>query len=87
MKVKRYRAKTAHEAMAQIKKELGKDAVILKTTAVPKRGLLSCMKTEEVEVVAAVEYPGQKRPEEHREIKINAPKKKKAAAIHRNIPG
>ena len=80
MKVKRYRAKTAHEAMAQIKKELGKDAVILKTTAVPKRGLLSCMKTEEVEVVAAVEYSGQKSPGTHREIKINAPKKKKTTA-------
>jgi len=46
-----------HKAFAQVKAELGENAVILKTYRVPKQGILSCLQPEEVEVVAALEDP------------------------------
>lgn len=55
MIVKRYRARSVHKALAQVKAELGENAVILKTYKVPKQGILSCLHPEEVEVIAAVE--------------------------------
>ncbi len=55
MIVKRYRARSVHKALAQVKAELGENAVILKTFKVPKQGILSCLQPEEVEVVAALE--------------------------------
>ncbi|MDZ7393393.1 MAG: flagellar biosynthesis protein FlhF [candidate division KSB1 bacterium] len=55
MIVKRYRARSVHKALAQVKAELGENAVILKTYKVPKQGILSCLQPEEVEVVAALE--------------------------------
>ncbi|MBC7187790.1 MAG: flagellar biosynthesis protein FlhF [Calditrichaeota bacterium] len=55
MIVKRYRARSVHKALAQVKAELGENAVILKTYKVPKQGILSCLHPEEVEVVAALE--------------------------------
>ncbi|MGQ9852625.1 MAG: flagellar biosynthesis protein FlhF [Candidatus Oleimicrobiaceae bacterium] len=57
MIVKRYRARSVHKAFAQVKAELGENAVILKTYKVPKQGILSCLQPAEVEVVAAVEDP------------------------------
>ncbi len=58
MIVKRYRARSVHKALAQVKAELGENAVILKTFKVPKQGILSCLQPEEVEVVAALEEAG-----------------------------
>ncbi|MCR4438137.1 MAG: flagellar biosynthesis protein FlhF [bacterium] len=59
MIVKRYRARSVHRALAQVKAELGENAVILKTYKVPKQGILSCLYPEEVEVVAAIEDPAK----------------------------
>ena len=55
MQVKRYRASSMQEAMETVKQDLGEDAVILKTTALPRSGLFDMMKKETVEVIAATD--------------------------------
>lgn len=55
MQIKKFVAKTASEAMLQVKKELGEDAIILQTKKVKPSGLFSFMKKEHVEILAAVE--------------------------------
>lgn len=55
MKVKKFTAKTMPEAMQQIRSELGKEAVILKTKEVKKGGVLGLFQKEHIEVIAALD--------------------------------
>jgi len=55
MIIKKFVAPTMKEAMAQMKKELGADAVILKSNKVEKGGMLDFMGKEMFEVLAAVD--------------------------------
>ena len=76
MRVKRFRANSVNEALAAVRKELGGDAVILKTTKIPKQGVLSCLRDEEVEVIAALESDsvhstGDTKPEPAKAIGVN----------------
>ncbi len=55
MKVKRYIANDVQEAMIKIKSELGKEAVILHTRKIKKRGIKGFFHKPLVEVVAAID--------------------------------
>lgn len=56
MKVKKYVAPTMPEAMKQIRKELGVDAVILSSKEVQEGGFLGFFKKNKIEVVAALDH-------------------------------
>ena len=60
MEVKRFQAPTMKEALEAVKRELGEDAVILKSEKVPRSGFFDLMKGDMVEVVAAVD-DGERR--------------------------
>ncbi len=55
MKVKTYRAPTLAEALAEVKNDLGREAVIVQTRRLRQGGFLGMMATEIVEVTAAVD--------------------------------
>ncbi|MDR7435778.1 MAG: flagellar GTP-binding protein [Armatimonadota bacterium] len=55
MKVRRYVAATMQEALSQVRADLGPDAVILYSRAVPRRGLLGLFGRSDVEVIASVD--------------------------------
>lgn len=55
MKVKKYLASTMPEAMQQIRKELGADAVILSSKEVQTGGVLGLFKKRKIEVVAGLD--------------------------------
>ena len=55
MQIKSFKAPTLKEAMANVKSELGVDAVILHTNKIKKGGILGFHTKEIVEVIAAVE--------------------------------
>ncbi|MCU0290283.1 MAG: hypothetical protein MUF15_28345 [Acidobacteria bacterium] len=55
MKIKKYLVKSIDEAIAQIKRDLGKDAYILSQEKVVKRGTLNLANVEMLEVTAAVD--------------------------------
>lgn len=57
MKVKLFTAPTMQDAMAQVKSDLGRDAVILHTRRFRKGGFWGFFSKEMVEVMAAVETP------------------------------
>jgi flagellar biosynthesis protein FlhF len=54
VKIKKYTAKSMKEALLQIKEDLGEDAVILKTSKVPRK-MFSLTGRDEVEVTAAID--------------------------------
>jgi len=56
MKIKKYTAASMREALIQIKKELGPEAVILKTRTIEGKGLL---KKNEIEVTAALDIENE----------------------------
>lgn len=60
MRIKVFKAPTLKEAMAQVKLELGIDAVILHTKRYRKGGFLGYKSKEIVEVTAAIEDPEKK---------------------------
>lgn len=61
MKIRRYMAKNAQEAMLKVKMDLGNEAVILNTRKVKKKGLIGLFSKPLVEVLAAIdEYGGSK---------------------------
>jgi flagellar biosynthesis protein FlhF len=62
MLVKRYVVNEMPEAVAMIREELGKDAVILSTKKIQKRGFLGLFSKTQIEVVAAANEE-EKRPE------------------------
>ncbi len=55
MKVKTYRAPTLAEALAEVKQDLGREAVIVQTRRLRQGGFLGMMATEVVEVTAAID--------------------------------
>jgi flagellar biosynthesis protein FlhF len=55
LKVKTYRAQTLAEALAEVKQDLGREAVILQTRRLRQGGFLGLMATEVVEVTAAID--------------------------------
>ncbi|MBP2077675.1 flagellar biosynthesis protein FlhF [Oceanobacillus polygoni] len=55
MKVKKYIAATMPEAMNQVRKELGSDAVILNSKEIQQRGMFGFFKKKQIEVVAALD--------------------------------
>ncbi|WP_330949018.1 flagellar biosynthesis protein FlhF [Virgibacillus sp. MG-45] len=64
MKIKKYVAPTMPEAMHQIRKELGTDAVILNSKEVQKGGFLGFFKKRKIEVIAALDpNPIRKKPQ------------------------
>lgn len=55
MKIKKILGSTAHEAMLNLKKELGPDAVVLNTKTVRAKGILKYFKKPLIEITAAYE--------------------------------
>ncbi|MFS0672453.1 flagellar biosynthesis protein FlhF [Ornithinibacillus sp. 179-J 7C1 HS] len=55
MKVKKYVAPTMPEAMNQVRKELGSDAVILSSKEIEEGGFLGFFKKSKIEVIAALD--------------------------------
>ena len=78
MRIKTFKAPTLKEAMANVKAELGIDAVILHTTRSKKGGLLGFGSKEVVEVIAAVEDEPQQKPVKRAPEKKSAPRATKA---------
>ena len=75
MKVKTYRAPTLAEALAEVKADMGRDAVIVQTRRLRHGGFLGMMSTEVVEVTAAID------PSAQRATKTAAPTREKAIAV------
>jgi flagellar biosynthesis protein FlhF len=70
MKVKRYEAKDLQEAVAQVKKDLGPEAVILLSRRIPRwEALKSAIRRPSVEVMAAVTPNGQENERDEGEEK------------------
>lgn len=63
MKIKKYVARTASEAMAKVKLELGDNAVILNTRNIRPKGIFKYFKPSQVEVTAAYEEVKTKKVE------------------------
>ena len=61
MKFKVFTANTIQEAMAQVKSELGMDAVILHTRRFNKGGIFGYLGKEMVEVMAAIDDKQQEK--------------------------
>ena len=80
MRIKTFKAPTLKEAMANVKAELGIDAIILHTTRSKKGGLLGFGSKEVVEVIAAVEDEPQQKPIKRAAAKAPAPSQKATAA-------
>lgn len=57
MKVRRYEAKTYRDALAQVRDDLGPDAVILTTKELTRGGLFGLFSRGAVEIVAATDVP------------------------------
>jgi flagellar biosynthesis protein FlhF len=69
MRIKKYVAKSMREALLQIKEELGEDAIILKTSKMPKK----MFGPEEIEVTAAVdEDSAAPRPPAFQPLNVSA---------------
>jgi len=58
MKIKRYIAKTTHEAIQKVKDDLGTEAIIITTRNIHKKGWLKWFSKPLVEVVAAIDEYG-----------------------------
>jgi flagellar biosynthesis protein FlhF len=61
MRVKQYVVETMPEAMLQIRKDLGSDAVILSTKEIKVGGMLGMFRKKRIEVVAAVDKEEKKQ--------------------------
>lgn len=81
MKVKRYIANDAQEAMLKVKAELGANAVILHSRKIKRPGLLSFLKKPLIEMVAAVE-----ENEKEKRYNIKNEKSEKNEKKHVNKP-
>jgi len=55
LRVKTYRAPTLAEALADVKADMGRDAVIVQTRRLRQGGFLGMLATEVVEVTAAID--------------------------------
>ncbi|ASN05710.1 flagellar biosynthesis protein FlhF [Virgibacillus necropolis] len=87
MKVKKYVAATMPEAMHQIRKELGADAVILNSKEVRNGSLFGLFKKRSIEVIAALDpQPTKPKPEVYQSLD-KAPHKKVQSdqSINKNV--
>lgn len=74
MRLKTYTVNNLPEGMAQIKKDLGEDALILNTKKVKTRGFLGLFRKEKLEIIAAVEPKSTTRVRQpKKEPKVEAP--------------
>lgn len=64
MRVKRYVADSIHEAILQVKSDLGRDALILHTKTFKVGGFLGLFARKRVEVIAALDENAEKLPAE-----------------------
>ena len=55
MKVKRYIGETVQEAMQKVKMDLGRDAIIISTRKVKKRGIVGLFTRPLIEVIATID--------------------------------
>ena len=55
MKMKKYKGPSMPEVMQEIRKDLGKDAIILNTKEIKSKGFLGLMRKKQIEVVAALD--------------------------------
>ena len=79
MKIKKYVAKSMPEAMNEIRKELGADAVILNSKEIKTGGFLGLFQKKNIEVIAAIEHEPV--------VKKNIPlEKEKRKEIYDSIP-
>ncbi len=62
MRIKKFTAPTMKEAIAQMKKELGDDAVVLKSEKINKGGIFDFFGKELIEITAAKDEPKAKSP-------------------------
>lgn len=94
MYVRKFLARTLPEALAQVKVELGADAVILHTSTVKVGGIFGLFGTKMIEVTAAAEHAElrpaaasmQREPEPVRElVGVAAPRVAPAALPHRAV--
>ncbi|MBB6452906.1 flagellar biosynthesis protein FlhF [Salirhabdus euzebyi] len=77
MKVKKYKAPTMPEAMNQIRKELGSDAVILNSKVVKSKGLFGFFQKNNIEVIAAIDpHLPKERKEKQKEVTASHPQVK-----------
>lgn len=72
MKVKKYKGNTMPEVMQLVRKELGKDAVILNSKVVHEGGFLGLFKKRKIEVLAAIDRPVVKESPKKRELRTPA---------------
>lgn len=89
MKVKKYVAKDIKEAMIQVRNELGKDAIIIHTRKIRKKGLKGILGKAEIEILAAIEEgrdeKSDKKPEEKTKevlVDINKIQREKMKSQH-----
>ncbi|WP_339227726.1 flagellar biosynthesis protein FlhF [Oceanobacillus sp. FSL K6-2867] len=80
MKVKKYIAATMPEAMNQVRKELGSDAVILNSKEIQQRGMFGIFKKKQIEVVAALD-PNLIMPKKHPKKVEELPRINKTTAM------
>lgn len=74
MKIKKYVAKNMPEAMTQIRKDLGENAVILNSKEISKGGFLGFFKKRKIEVIAALDNkPLPAKPKLEREKQTTKP--------------
>ncbi|KKK39008.1 GTP-binding protein [Mesobacillus campisalis] len=76
MRLKTYTVNSMPEGMAQIKKDMGEDALILNTKKVKTRGFFGLFTKEKLEIIAAVETEPAKheaKPAEHMPYPKEAP--------------
>jgi flagellar biosynthesis protein FlhF len=75
MKVKRYVGETAQEAMQKVKSDLGRDAIILNTRKIRKKGLAGFFSKPLIEVVATIDSDipsGVKKSDARDEYRVEA---------------
>lgn len=75
MSPKTFEAPTMAAALAQVKRELGRDAVILRTRTVQRRGLMGLGSRTFVEITARREAGGPERQEPRRRDIVESPRK------------
>jgi len=89
MKVKRYEAPTLQEALLNVKRDLGSEAVILQTRKFNRGGFLGIRRQDVVEVLAATDVntpgspspsPAQSRPRNTSQLQKKTIEKRSAAA-------
>ena len=68
MIIKKFTANTMREALNQIRKELGEDAVILQSKQVEKTGLLNFLGKQMIEITAATQ---DYHPVEEKRVNLN----------------